>query len=289
MLDRHPQIAIAGDFDFLVDAITPEGRFMKREAFARSLEFNRAFRDSHLTIAPDLNFTGLAQDLLDQVAAAKNAPVYGATVHHHFDRLLWLWPDARFIHLLRDGRDVALTTLPTGWAGTMWFGIRWWVEVEKLWERMELKLPADRQLTIQYERLTSHPEQELRRICQFLGVGFAPDMLRYDATAIQASPVGKWRSAHPADVAAAEHRAARWLLQGGYFLSGSVRPPSLLRATLLRLQDRYRVAMYRRNLFGTRLWLRGIYVSRFGSRKAKATIARQINAIAERDEAKDRR
>jgi hypothetical protein len=289
MLDRHPQVAIAGKFEFLIDAISADGRFMKRDAFVRSLSLNGIFQRSGLTIAPGLNFTGIAHDFLDQIAAIKNAAIRGATVHQHFDRLLWLWPDARFIHLVRDGRDVALSTLPTGRAGTVWRGIRWWVEAEHLWERMEHKLPIERQLTVHYEKLTSEPERELRRICQFLGVAFSPELLRYDASEVHATPVGKWRDADPADVAAAEYEGARWLLQHGYVLSGRVRPPSLFRATLLRLQDRYRIARYRRNLFGKRLWGRSLYVSRFGSRKAKARLALEMKAVTEGEPGHDRR
>lgn len=285
MLDRHPQIAIAGEFEFLVDAMSPDGRFMKRDAFVNSLALNRVFQRHGLTIAPGLNFTGLAHDFLEQVGAGKDAAIVGATVHRHFDRLLWLWPDARFIHLIRDGRDVALTTIPIGQAGNMWRGIRWWVEGEKLWERMAHKLPIDRQLTIQYEKLTRDPEQELRRVARFLGIEYSPDMLRYDATSLQAAPhgnsAGKWRDRHPSDIAAAEHRASRWLLQNGYVLSGSVRPPSLLRVIQLRLQDRYAVAKYRRKLLGPRLWFRSLYVTRFGSRRAKTRIAQEMYAAAD--------
>lgn len=289
MLDRHPQVAIAGNFDFLIGAISADGRFMKRDAFVRSLSLNGIFQRSGLAIAPRLNFTEIAHDFLDQVTATKNAPIRGATVHRHFDRLLWLWPDARFIHLVRDGRDVALSTLPTGRAGTVWRAIRWWVEAEQLWERMEHKLPIERQLTVHYEKLTSAPERELRRICQFLGVAFSPELLRYNVSEVRAAPVGKWRDADPADVAAAEYEGARWLLQHGYVLSGRVRPPSLFRATLLRLQDRYRIAKHRRNLFGKRLWFRSLYVSRLGSRKAKVRLAQEMKAITEGETGHDRR
>jgi hypothetical protein len=72
-------------------------------------------------------------------------------------------------------------------------------------------------------------------------------------------------------------------------LSGRVRPPSLFRATLLRLQDRYRIARYRRNLFGKRLWGRSLYVSRFGSRKAKARLALEMKAVTEGEPGHDRR
>lgn len=287
MLSRHPQIAIAGDFRFISNAISPEGRVMKRDAFVRALELDPLFARSRLAIAPGLNFSGLANDFLDQVAAAKGASVVGATVHHHFDRLLRLWPDARFVHLVRDGRDVAMTRIPAGLAGNMWRGIREWVEIEELWARLSAKLPVERQITIKYEMLASDAEYELRRITHFLGLSFRPEMLRDEqGSTFSSQPgdsIGKWRDADPADLGAAEHRAARWLLQSGYFLSGSVRAPSFLRRIALAIQDRLAIALHRKSRFGTRLWLASVYTKRFGSRRAMDRLIRRQNEIIERD------
>ncbi|RYD97249.1 MAG: sulfotransferase [Sphingomonadales bacterium] len=178
MLAHHRDIAFAPMFDFLVDGISPDGRFMKRDAFLRSLEFNMAYKRLGLTIPPGLPFAAIAQNLIEQVAATKPAPlIVGATVQRHFDRLLWLWPDARFIHLVRDGRDVAYAHVLAGKAGNMWHGIADWVEAEMLWDRMSHKLPPDRQFTLKYESLVGEPQYELHRICQFLGVPFDPAMI----------------------------------------------------------------------------------------------------------------
>jgi len=287
MLARHPQIAMVGDFRFVANAISPDGRVMKRDAFVRALELDPLFARSRLTIPPGLTFVGIANDFLDQAATPKNATVVGATVHHHFDRLLRLWPDARFIHLVRDGRDVAMSTIPMGWAGNMWRGIREWVEIEELWARLSAKLPIERQITVKYEMLASDPEYELRRITHFLALDFRPEMLRDERGATySAQPgdsVGKWRDVHPAELGAAEHRAARWLLQNGYVLSGSVRKPSILRRIALRLQDRLAIALHRKSRFGTRLWLASVYTRRFGSRTAMDRLTRQQNEIIRRE------
>jgi len=283
MLSQHPQIAIAGKFDFLVDGISPQGRFMKRDAFVRTLGLNRSFTELGLRIAPGLNFAGLANDFLDQIAAPKGATIVGATVHHDFDRLLRLWPDARFIHLVRDGRDVGLSMIPIGRAGNMWRGTVEWAAAEELWARMSAKLPVERQISIKFEDFAGNAERELQRIAAFLGVAYTPDMLRHDAPAAYIAQLsggmGKWRGAHPADLSAAEHRCARWLLQSGYFLSGSVRPPSILRRILLGAQDRFAVAMYRRQRIGTRLWLKGIFTRIFGTEAAKIRVKRQQNEM----------
>ncbi len=278
MLMQHPGIVIAPEFDFLVDAISPDGRFMKREAFLRSIEYSNPFKRLGLMIPQGMPFVGIAHNLLEQVAAAKpGAPIVGFTAQRHFDRLLWLWPDARFIHLVRDGRDVAFAQVMAGKAGNMWHGIADWVDAEMLWDRMSHKLPPDRQFTLKYESLVGEPQYELHRICQFLGLPFDHAML--GAGPPPREDLGRWRKTETAELQAAEHRAARWLLQNSYFLSGTVRPPSILRRTALDIQNRIAVSNQKREVLGTKQWLKGGWTQRFGGKKAKARLKRHLSEV----------
>ena len=284
MLAQHPAIAMAPEFDFLVDAISPEGRFMKREAFLRSVEFNIRFKRLGLSVPQNASFSGIAHAMLEQVAATKpGAPIVGAVLQRHFDRILWLWPDARFIHLVRDGRDVAKAAVSARRAGNLWHGIADWVDTEMLWDRMSHKLPADRQLSLRYEVLASDTEYELRRICDYLGLSFDPAMLQ-PSQALQREPMGRWRKADVAELSAAEHRAARWLLQSGYFLSATVRPPAILRRVALGIQNKLTLANHRRELLGTGPWLKSAYTARFGRKKAKARLKREQAELLARSE-----
>lgn len=283
LLNLHPAINIAPEYDFLVEAISAEGRFMKREAFLRSVEYNKRFKRLGAQI-PAGPFAAIANGLLDQVAAAKpGAVVVGATLQHDFDRILWLWPEARFIHLVRDGRDVAMATVRARQAGNLWHGIESWVDSEVLWDRMSHKLPPDRQFTLRYEVLATEPDYELRRICDFLRLPFDPAMLQ-QAAVLNDNDSGRWRKTESSEQSAAEHRAARWLLQNGYFLSGTVRAPSILRRLALRLQNAIAMANHRRTSLGTGLWLKGIIVSQLGGRKAKARMRRRQYEILSRHE-----
>lgn len=279
MLVQHPDIIIAPECDFLVDAISADGRFMKREAFLRSIQFDNGFNRLGLLIPQGLPFVGIAQNLLDQVAAAKpGASIVGVTVQRYFDRLLWLWPDARFIHLVRDGRDVAFAQVQAGKAGNMWHGIADWVDAEILWDRMSHKLPLDRQFTLKYESLVGEPNYELHRICQFLGIAYDPAMLERTSPPPR-EDIGRWRKTAITELQAAEHRAARWLLQNSYFLSGTVRPPSILRRAALNLQNKIAISNRTRVLLGTGPWLSAGYTTRFGSKKAKARLKRHLSEV----------
>jgi Sulfotransferase family len=96
---------------------------------------------------------------------------------HHVDHLLRLWPRARFVVLVRDGRDVALSLrrMPFG-PNNAWAAAQWWARGIRAGERAQRAHP-DAVLTIRYEDLARRPEEEVHRLCAFLGLRYADDML----------------------------------------------------------------------------------------------------------------
>ena len=85
------------------------------------------------------------------------------------DRLL---PDALWVHLVRDGRDAALSflELPEGFSGKTWaqprtpaqFAARWRTEIRAA--RRLGSRAGGRYLELRYEDLVAEPERELRRL-----------------------------------------------------------------------------------------------------------------------------
>ena len=151
---------------------------------------------------------------------------------HHVDHLLEVWPDARFLVLVRDGRDVALSLLrvPFG-ANNVWAAARWWARGIRAGREAERRHP-ERVLALRYEDLVAAPAAGVRRACEFLGLAYEDSMLAIEETdpgkiakdqagwftnvfaGINASAVGKWEremSEHErrvfAAVAGAELRA----------------------------------------------------------------------------------
>lgn len=87
-------------------------------------------------------------------------------------------PEARFVHLIRDGRDVALSTTP------LWFGPDDVGGVAGEWKRMLARArrqagELDHYLEIRYEDLVREPAPTLRRVCEFLELEWEPAMLEY--------------------------------------------------------------------------------------------------------------
>jgi hypothetical protein len=182
--------------------------------------------------------------------------VLGATCHKHFDRLLRLWPRARLVHLVRDGRDVARSCVGMGWAGNVWHGAERWIEAETLWDALAPRLAPGSVHELSYEDLVGAPERELTRLCAFLGVEFDPGMLAYERDSTYARPdpglVGQWRTKlAPAELALLEARIGPQLRARGYAPSG-VTParPGALRRAVLALQDRLGRFRFRRERYG---------------------------------------
>ncbi len=91
-----------------------------------------------------------------------------------------LFPGARFVHLVRDGRNVALSLLQVPWwpntlpeAAQVWSH---WTSVARSDGRA---LGVERYLEIRYEDLVDAPEESLRSVCGFLGLAYRDEMLSY--------------------------------------------------------------------------------------------------------------
>jgi hypothetical protein len=136
---------------------------------------------------------------------------WGMKCLNDFEDYIALWPQACFLNMLRDGRDVLASQLNTGnfkqsptevakgWQNTIH-------RFEQLIERTDVKA-----LMVRYEALTENPEPKLRSICTFLGLSFDPAMLHHQeldltifkanhlswhrvSSAIDTSMIGRWRN-----------------------------------------------------------------------------------------------
>jgi hypothetical protein len=147
-------------------------------------------------------------------AARHGKPRWGdKTPHyvHHVDHLLRLWPDARFVVLVRDGRDVALSLrrMPFG-PNNAWAAAQWWARGIRAGARAQAEHP-DAVLTVRYEDLAERPAEQVRRVCDFLGLSYSDAMLELEHVdparivpdqaawfptlfdGINTSAVGRWR------------------------------------------------------------------------------------------------
>jgi hypothetical protein len=208
VVDAHPDIAVIHEARFVPGwfvhrrGVTPDG-LATRELVERLVEFER------------FDQLGVAREDLEGLLATDEAIPYATFVSGLFDlhgrardkrlvadktprytrnipTLHELFPTARIVHLVRDGRDVALSV--ANWKkvrvrGELVARYRTWTEdpvsTIALWWEREVRLACEDggalgpQLyyELRYEALVTDPAGESARLCAFLGVPYDEAML----------------------------------------------------------------------------------------------------------------
>jgi hypothetical protein len=124
-------------------------------------------------------------------AAERGKPRWGDKTPlymQHLELLDRLFPDARYVHLIRDGRDAALSFLsvPQGLMTEGWghprdargFACQWVSEIRAA-RSLGARVGPDRYLELRYEALVAEPEAALRAVCAFAALEFEDGMLDY--------------------------------------------------------------------------------------------------------------
>lgn len=204
MLDSHPELAVANDTHFIPRALgaAPVAEIPQlSEGLVQAVVGYRRF--------PRL---GIANDVALRLArGAGTYPEFVARLYAEFARmhgkrlggektpdyvrhlplLHRLFPWAKIVHIIRDGRDVALSTLE--WANehkgpgkyelwraeplavcALWW--RWQVLAGRQWAGDR---GPDVYREVRYDELVARPEEVLRELTDFLGLDYAPQMAEF--------------------------------------------------------------------------------------------------------------
>jgi hypothetical protein len=160
----------------------------------------------------------------------------------HMMRISRDFPGARFIHIIRDARDVALSLDHLHWSRPLpWDRKRsllaagiYWEWIVRKGRRFGAQL-GERYMEVRYEELVEHPQATLQRIGEFLGCDLdyqriqqaAVGSVRNPLTAFKEelregrfSAVGRWKKKFPLDqLESFENLVGEYLQDLGYALS----------------------------------------------------------------------
>lgn len=139
-----------------------------------------------------------------------------------------LWPAAKFVHLVRDGRDVGLSVLswkkvvvrgelvanlPTWEEDRTTTVALWWERLVRLGREDGAPLGPAQYHELRYEALVADPASECAALCAFLGVPYAEAMVRDHEGRPPTPGLRKWLAQMPTEEVERFEAAAGELLE----------------------------------------------------------------------------
>ena len=283
MLNNHPDLFSPGEADFLFDYLNPNETHPSGWRYdIEGLLKNRIFRAHNLNIPQNCDGVDLLVDFLDQLQGQGTGMLI-LNVHRHARKIATLQPDAKFIHLIRDGRDVAFSSIGMGWAGNSYYGVDHWIETEAVWDQLAARIPSSQRATLKFENLMGDIETELSRICDFLEIPFDPVILEYHRNSSYAPPnpaiAQQWkRRASARNISLIEGKCADLLQARGYTLNGKAIVPNAFERAWLFCT--HRVNRWRFNIrrFGIGFFLKSRLMQLVGTQQIRDRVRLQQDA-----------
>jgi hypothetical protein len=137
--------------------------------------------------------------------------IWGMKLTGAYEHYLAAWPHARFVNVLRDGRDVLASQINSTRSQRVPEQVaKAWMKTHERFERLLSERPRQAYM-IRYEDLAHQPEKELRTLCEFLDLQWDDALLRHHeqdltvfkaghisrvrvASSIDTSKIGRWRN-----------------------------------------------------------------------------------------------
>lgn len=257
IFDAHPDLAVAHEAHFVADLAVRRPQLLSAfdaDSYLAGLEANSNFQRLEVpsaavrsAVSGVTTYSDAVRATFSVLAGQRGKRLYGDKTPGylvHIPMLARLFAEARFVHIVRDGRDVALAYVERPEWGPTTIGAAAWNWRSRLTRarRAGRALGPGRYVEVRYEALVSDPEPTVREVCAFLGISFHPEMLDHTGRGRELSrragtpeaftslsrPITPglrdWRSQmSPAEVGLFEAVAGDLLTELGYEVTGAGR------------------------------------------------------------------
>jgi hypothetical protein len=206
IVNAHPQVAITPETQWLPRyftnqvGLTPDGRvtpallphLLEHGRFPQ-LGISREQLEGLLGKGAPVSYARFVSGIFDLYGQARGRRLVGDKTPGYVRKirtLHGLWPAAKFVHLIRDGRDVCLSALdwrrksdrladlyPTWADEPVVTAALWWAEHVRRGRKQGQPLGAGLYYELRYEALVHHPARECAKLCAFLGIPYDERML----------------------------------------------------------------------------------------------------------------
>jgi sulfotransferase family protein len=217
IVSAHPEIVITPEAHWIPlwfkerKGLTPEGnvtpRLIQELLTHDKFAFFRLTAEDLMSLIKDghpISYASFVTGIFNLYGKAHGKKLVGNKTPDSARRmniLHGLWPQARFVHFIRDGRDVALSlmnwprvqnkmpgTFPTWKDDPVSTSALWWELNVRRGREAGKRLGPRFYREFQYESLLAHPEQHCAELCEFLGVAYDKAMLHYHEASGSDSP-----------------------------------------------------------------------------------------------------
>jgi Sulfotransferase family len=199
LLDAHPQLAVINETLWITREA--DGR-VSPELISRLFEYRRFQRlgmvreDVERLVQSNgsISYPSFVSAVFDLYGRAQGKALVGDKSPGYvreIPALHRLWPEAKFIHIIRDGRDVWLSLASwkkaersmgdfVTWAeDPVATAALWWERSVRLGREAAELLGPELYHEVRYETLVAKPAQACRELCGFLGLPYDEAMLRF--------------------------------------------------------------------------------------------------------------
>lgn len=172
----------------------------------------------------------------------------------HLPLLLEMFPGAQIVHIIRDGRDCALSMLERRYdfhVYNVYHAAKYWQQYVETGRRHGNILSTTVYHELRYEDLVADPATYLRRVCAFLGEAYDDNLINYQksrtgggktpllAQPLKSNNAEKWRAEMtPRQIQIFEAAAGTTLREHGYALATEGQPLPLALRGAYRLHNR---------------------------------------------------
>lgn len=193
----------------------------------------------------NFEFSTIAHHLCMLKSKRKGYALWGDKTPHYtldLEIICHLFPGAKYLHIVRDGRDVALSLLGRPWGpANIW-------SCAELWKRYHADTPVYAQLKarkrlwlLRYEDLLANPQEVVKGIYEFLGEWNeeTEEKVSRLITKIKGKNYGKWKtSMNSRQIQLFESIASNTLRKFGYDTTTQEQPIGVWRALRYRLHEK---------------------------------------------------
>jgi hypothetical protein len=281
LVDTHPHIAIIHQSRFIPNfferrrGLTPEGlvttKLVDRLLEARgvkNLETSREMLESLVEAGEPLSYSTFITGVFDLYGKGQGKRLVGDKTPAYVRRiptLHALWPEARFVHLIRDGRDVCMSAInwrkadhalgrfSTWGVDPITTAAVWWEWHVRLGREDGGSLAPKLYHEVRYEALVSEPAKECEKLCSFLDLPYDDAMLKFHEGREKADPnldakkawrpltfgLRKWSEQMPAEALERFEASAGDLLEELGYPRACPPPPEEKLARAVRIRESF--------------------------------------------------